>query len=212
MFQEGSGLFEASDDGSFVPFTDILLNVLMGFSIMVFIAFSLIRPEMLTGDIELRAEYIITTTWPDNHPDDIDTYVQDPSGNIVWYRNPEAGLLTLDRDDRGMFRDVIIVNGERVENPINQETVTLRGIVAGEYVVNLYHYVANGIDPVPISVKVERINPAVEVVFYGTVELDHRGDEQTVIRFTLDDEGNPSNLNNRFKSLSQLVRGGGGGL
>ena len=212
MFQEGSGLFEASDDGSFVPFTDILLNVLMGFSIMVFIAFSLIRPEMLTGDVELRAEYIITTTWPDNHPDDIDTYVQDPSGNIVWYRNPEAGLLTLDRDDRGMFRDVIIVNGERVENPINQETVTLRGIVAGEYVVNLYHYVANGIDPVPISLKIERINPAVEVVFYGTVELDHRGDEQTVIRFTLDDEGNPSNLNNRYKSLSQLVRGGGGGL
>jgi hypothetical protein len=212
MFQEGSGLFEASDDGSFVPFTDILLNVLMGFSIMVFIAFSLIRPEMLTGDVELRAEYIITTTWPDNHPDDIDTYVQDPSGNIVWYRNPEAGLLTLDRDDRGMFRDVIIVNGERVENPINQETVTLRGIVAGEYVVNLYHYVANGIDPVPISVKIERINPAVEVVFYGTVELDHRGDEVTVIRFTLDDEGNPSNLNNRYKSLSQLVRGGGGGL
>jgi hypothetical protein len=212
MFQESSGLFEASDDGSFVPFTDILLNVLMGFSIMVFIAFSLIRPEMLTGDVELRAEYIITTTWPDNHPDDIDTYVQDPSGNIVWYRNPEAGLLTLDRDDRGMFRDVIIVNGERVENPINQETVTLRGIVAGEYVVNLYHYVANGIDPVPITLKIERINPAVEVVFYGTVELDHRGDEETVIRFTLDDEGNPSNLNNRYKSLSQLVRGGGGGL
>lgn len=211
MFQENS-LFEASDDGSFVPFTDILLNVLMGFSIMVFIAFSLIRPEMLTGDVELRAEYIITTTWPDNHPDDIDTYVQDPGGNIVWYRNPEAGLLTLDRDDRGNFRDVIVVNGERIENPINQETVTMRGLVAGEYVINLYHYVANGVDPVSVSVKVERINPAVEVVFYGTVELDHRGDEQTVIRFTLDDEGNPSNLNNRYKSLTQLVRGGGGGL
>jgi hypothetical protein len=179
---------------------------------MVFIAFSLIRPEMLTGDVEVRAEYIITTTWPDNHPDDIDTYVQDPGGNIVWYRNPEAGLLTLDRDDRGNFRDVIVVNGERIENPINQETITMRGIVAGEYVVNVYHYVANGVDPVPVTVKVERINPSVEVVFYGTVELDHRGDEQTVIRFTLDEEGNPSNLNNRPKSLTQLVRGGGGGL
>jgi hypothetical protein len=212
MLQEYSGLFEGQDDGTFVPFTDMLLNVLMGFSIMVFIAFSLIRPEMLTGDVEVRAEYIITTTWPDNHPDDIDTYVQDPGGNIVWYRNPEAGLLTLDRDDRGNFRDVIVVNGERIENPINQETITMRGIVAGEYVVNVYHYVANGVDPVPVTVKVERINPSVEVVFYGTVELDHRGDEQTVIRFTLDEEGNPSNLNNRPKSLTQLVRGGGGGL
>jgi hypothetical protein len=211
MLQENS-LFDAADDGSFVPFTDILLNVLMGFSIMVFIAFSLIRPEMLTGDVELRAEYIITTTWPDDHPDDIDTYVQDPGGNIVWYRNAEAGLLSLDRDDRGNFRDVIVINGERIQNPINQETVTMRGLVAGEYVVNIYHYVANGVDPVPVSVKVERINPEVEIVFYGTLELDHRGDEQTAIRFTLDDEGNPSDLNNRFKSLTQLVRGGGGGL
>ena len=199
-----------SDDGSFVPFTDILLNVLMGFTIMVFIAFSLIRPEMLTGDIEVRAEYIITTTWPDNHPDDIDTYVQDPGGNIIWYHNPDGGLLALDRDDRGNFRDVIVVNGERIENPINQESVTMRGIIAGDYVINVHHYVANGIDPVAVTVKVERINPSLEIVYYGTVELDHRGDEQTVIRFTLDDEGNPSDLNTRFKSLTQLVRGGGG--
>lgn len=207
---EEDGLFGGGDDGSFVPFTDILLNVLMGFAIMVFIAFSLIRPEMLTGDVEVKAEYLITTTWPDNHPDDIDTYVQDPGGNIVWYHNPEAGLLSLERDDRGNFRDVIVINGERIENPLNQETVTMRGIVAGEYVVNVHHYVANGVDPVPVTVKVERLNPQLELVYYGTVYLDHRGDEQTVIRFTLDDEGNFSDLNDRFKSLTQLVRGGGG--
>ncbi|MGD9739950.1 MAG: hypothetical protein AB7O56_10895 [Bauldia sp.] len=206
MFSETS-LFEASDDGTFVPFTDILLNVLMGFSVMVFIAFSLIRPEALTGDVDLRAEYIITVSWPDNHPDDIDTYVEDPGGNIVWYNNPEAGLLHLDRDDRGNYRDTIVINGDRIENPLNQEVVTLRGLVAGEYVVNVYHYVANGVEAVPVSVKVERVNPAVELVYYGTVELDHRGDEVTVLRFTLDEEGNPSELNDRFKSLAQLVRG-----
>lgn len=208
MFQE-EGLFGGSDDGSFVPFTDILLNVLMGFSIMVFIAFSLIRPEMLTGDVEVKADYIITTSWPDGNPDDIDTYVQDPGGNIVWYRNPEAGLLNLERDDRGNFRDTIVVNGERIENPINQESVTMRGIVAGEYTVNVYHYVANGVEPIPVTVKVERVNPELEVVYYGTVELEGRGDEQTVIRFTLDAEGNYSDLNDRPKSLTQLVRGGG---
>lgn len=206
MLNEPS-LFEGSDDGTFVPFTDILLNVLMGFSIMVFIAFALIRPESLTGDIDLRAEYIITVSWPDNHPDDIDTYVEDPGGNIVWYNNPEAGLLHLDRDDRGNYRDTIVINGERIENPLNQEVVTLRGLVAGEYVINVYHYVANGVDVVPVAVKVERVNPAVQLVYYGTVELDHRGDEQTVLRFTLDEEGNPSELNDRFKSLAQLVRG-----
>jgi hypothetical protein len=208
MLREDS-LFDGSDDGTFVPFTDILLNVLMGFAIMVFIAFALIRPEMMTGDVDLRAEYIITVTWPDNHPDDIDTYVQDPGGNIAWYNGPEAGLVNLDRDDRGNYRDVIVINGERIENPLNQEIVTLRGIVPGEYVVNVNHYVANGIDPVPVSIKVERVNPSLELVWYGTVELDHRGHELTAVRFTLDAEGNPSNLNNDFKSLTQLVRGGG---
>lgn len=208
MLREDS-LFDGSDDGTFVPFTDILLNVLMGFSIMVFIAFALIRPEMLTGDVELRAEYIITMTWADNHPDDIDMYVQDPGGNIVWYNSPEGGLLNLDRDDRGNYRDVIVINGERIENPLNQEIVTLRGIVAGEYVVNVHHYVANGIDPVPVSVKVERVNPSLELVWYGTVTVDHRGHEVTAIRFTLDAEGNPSELNDRPKSLTQLVRSTG---
>ncbi len=206
MFQEPS-LFDGSDDGSFVPFTDILLNVLMGLSIMVFIAFALIRPEMMTGTVELNAEYIITVTWPDNHPDDVDTYVEDPVGNIVWYQSPEAGLLALERDDRGNYRDTLIVNGERITNALNQEIVTMRAIVPGEYVVNINHYVANGVDPVPVSVKVERINPALQLVYYGTVNLDHRGQEETVVRFTLDAEGNPTALNDRFKSLIQLVRG-----
>ncbi|HUV32498.1 MAG TPA: hypothetical protein VMW31_02915 [Devosiaceae bacterium] len=205
---DDESLFGGADDGTFVPFTDILLNVLMGFSIMVFIAFSLIRPEMLTGNVELKAEYLITMTWPDSHPDDIDLYVEDPAGNIVWYRSLEAGLLSLERDDRGQFRDTLVINNERIENPLNQESVTMRGIVPGEYVVNVQHYVANGIDPVPITVKVERINPALEVVYYGTVELDHRGDEKTAVRFTLDAEGNYSNLNDRQKSLTQLVRRG----
>jgi hypothetical protein len=205
MLQEPS-LFDGSDDGTFVPFTDILLNVLMGFTIMVFIAFSLIRPEMLTGNVDLRAEYIITMTWPDNHPDDIDLYVEDPGGNIAWYNNPEAGLLNLDRDDRGNYRDTIVINGERIQNPLNQEIVTLRGIVAGEYVVNVHHYVANGIDPVPVSIKVERVNPSLQLVYYGTVELSQRGQERTVLRFTLDADGNPSNINQNPKSLTQLVR------
>ena len=210
MLQESSGLFDGSDDGTFVPFTDILLNVLMGFSIMVFIAFSLIRPEMLIGNVEMRAEYIITVTWPDNHPDDIDTYVQDPGGNIVWYHNPEAGLLSLDRDDRGNYRDTIVINGVRIENPLNQENITMRGIAPGEYVVNVQHYIANGVEPVPVTVKVERVNPVLEVIYYTVVELDHRGDEKTVVRFTIDEEGNTINLDFRQKSLTGLVRGGGG--
>ncbi|MDO8360865.1 MAG: hypothetical protein Q7T08_12630 [Devosia sp.] len=52
---------------------------------MVFIAFPLVRPDAKTGQIDTKAELIMTTTWPDKNPDDIDMYVQDPTGNVVWY-------------------------------------------------------------------------------------------------------------------------------
>jgi hypothetical protein len=205
MYSEGS-LFDGNDDGSFVPFTDILLNVSMGFAFIVFIAFALIRPDLETGNVNLDAQYLITINWPDGSPDDVDLYVQDPSGGVVWYRTLESGMLSLERDDRGLFRDVMVVNGKRIENPLNQESVALRGIVAGEYTVNIYHYVATGVDPVPVNVKVERLNPSVQVVYYGTHELKERGHEITAVRFTLDEEGNASAINDRFKSLTQVAR------
>jgi hypothetical protein len=36
---------------------------------------------------------MITMDWPDNHPDDLDLFVQDPAGNIDWYRYREAGFM-----------------------------------------------------------------------------------------------------------------------
>ncbi|MCC6793434.1 MAG: hypothetical protein IT336_17250 [Thermomicrobiales bacterium] len=207
MLEEAS-LFDGSDDGTFVPFTDMLFNVVMGFAFMVFIAFALIRPDTQTA-VEVKAEMIMNVSWPDEHPDDIDMYVEDPAGNIVWYHSKEAGFLSLERDDRGNYRDTVVVNGERILNPLNQETVTLRGIVPGEYVLNIYHYVANSTDPVPVTVKVEKLNPRLEVIYYDTIELDHRGQEETAVRFTLDAEGNVSDVNNRFKSLVQGVRKAG---
>ena len=206
MFKEFS-LFGGNDDGTFVPFTDILLNVLMGFAIMSFVALSLIRPDMKTGKVDLKAEYLISVTWPDNNPDDIDTYVQDPAGNTIWYRHLEAGFLSLERDDRGNYKDTLIVDGKRIQNPLNQEIVTMRAIVPGEYVVNIFHYLANGVDPIPVTVRVERLNPVVQIVYNGTLTLDHRGDEKTAIRFTLDKDGVPSHLSQRFVSLAQLAAG-----
>ena len=127
--------WSGSDDGTFVPFTDILFNVLLGLVFMVFTAFSLINPTAKTGIVDLKAELLITVTWPDNDPNDMDLYVEDSAGNIVWYHSKEAGLMHLDRDDRGNYRDTITVNGKQIQNPLNQETVTIRGIVPGEYVV-----------------------------------------------------------------------------
>jgi hypothetical protein len=198
-------LFGDNDDGTFVPFTDILFNTLLGFAVMVFIAFALIRPSAKNGDIDVKAEVVITVTWPDNNPDDIDTYVEDPEGGIVWYTAMQRDFMSLDRDDRGNYLDTIEINGKKVAFPLNQETVTIRRNVPGEYIVNVYHYTNPSGRPVPVTVKVEKVNPQLKVVYYGTVTLNGKGDEKTALRFTMDADGQIGDINTRQISLVQGV-------
>ncbi len=185
----------------FYPFQDMLFNALLSFTFMFMVAFMLINPTDFEKKVDPKAEFIITATWPDNHPDDIDLYVEDPAGGVVWYHDREKGLMHLDRDDRGNFRDKVTVDGATIQNPINQETVTLRGIRPGEYIVNVHQYLATSKEErVPVAVTVEKLNPVVSVVYYQTVMMTRRA-EETVIRFTLDDEGNVINTSNEFKRL-----------
>src|SRR6516165_5770320 len=194
------------DDRPFDPFSVMLFKALQVVAFLFFIALLVMNPEALQGKIETKAEFIVTMGWPDNHPDDIDLYVEDPLGNIVWYHEREAGFLTLDRDDRGGLNNSITVNGRKINSPIRQETVSVRGIVAGEYTVNVNHYLATTAAPVPVAVKVEKVNPAVEVVHYATLILDHTGQERTAVRFRVVDNGSIVDVNHREKSLIQLTR------
>ncbi len=195
----GDKLFAPVEDQN--AFTDILFNALLGFVFMFSVAFMLIRPEITDGKVNPKAEFMITASWPDGHQDDVDLIVEDGEGNIVWFDTREAGLMHLDRDDRGWLGDSITVAGEKISNPLNQETVTLRGIAAGEYVVNLLHYKAETGRPVPVKVKVEKLNPTVKVVFAGTTSLNGAGDEQTAIRFKLDATGDVLETASRHKLL-----------
>jgi hypothetical protein len=189
------------DDGTFVPFTDILFNALLGFSMMVFIAFSLIKPDAEANAVNIKAEFIITATWPDYNPDDIDLYVEDPLGQIVWYHQMQKGFMSMDRDDRGNYLDQITVDGVKTINPLNQETVSIRRNIPGEYVVNVYKFSDDSGAPTPVSVKVEKINPRVSVVSYRTVTLAAKDDEQTVVRFTIDADGKVAGTSERAVSL-----------
>ena len=190
----------------FDPFSVMLFKGLQVVAFLFFIALLVINPEAKTGKIDTKAEFLISVSWPDSHPDDVDLYAEDPAGNIVWYHVREAGFMVLDRDDRGGLNNTIVVAGKRISSPIRQETVSIRGIVAGEYTVNVNHYLATARAPVPVAVKVEKINPAVEVVHYDTLLLDHTGHERTAVRFRIADSGKVVDVNHREKSLIQLTR------
>jgi hypothetical protein len=109
-------------------FTDLLFNALLGFAFMFAIAFMLINSSEEEGNINTKAEVLISVQWPNEHPDDVDAVVEDPQGKLVWYHNRDSGLMHLDRDDRGNLADNINIKGDVVSSPINQETVTVRGL------------------------------------------------------------------------------------
>src|SRR5262249_43503404 len=190
----------------FDPFSVMLFKALQVVAFLFFIALLAMNPEAKEGKIESKAEFIITMTWPDDHPDDIDLYAEDPLGNIVWYHVREAGFMVLDRDDRGSANNSITVDGRKVSSPVRQETISIRGIVPGEYVVNVHYFLATKGGPIPTIVKVEKINPTVEVVSDDTLMLNRMGEEKTAVRFRLASNGNVVDVNHREKSLIQLTR------
>jgi len=190
----------------FDPFSVMLFKALQVVTFLFFIALLVMNPEANKGKVDAKAEFLITMSWPDGHPDDVDLYVEDPGGNIVWYHQREAGFMVLDRDDRGGANNVITVNGKKIASLIRQETVSIRAIVAGEYTVNVNHYLATTGRPVPVTIKVEKINPTVEVVFYDTLNVDHSGQESTAVRFNVAEGGNVTEVSHRAKSLIQLTR------
>lgn len=191
------------------PFIDLLFNALLGFTFLFLVSVMFVNPDARRGRVDLKAEYIISVTWPDHLADDIDLWVQDPIGDTVSYLRKDANWLHLDRDDRGEVNDTITVGGREVVYPINQEVVTIRGIIPGEYTVNLYYYTAASAQPVEALVKVEKVNPTLQTVFVKKQRLLQQDEEHTIVRFSLDREGVLAGLNDLPKRLTPYALGDG---
>ena len=184
------------------PFTDLIFNILLGFVLLFFISILFINPITKLGNVNLKAEYIITIDWPDNLPDDIDLWVRDPNGEIVSYLNKDAGWLHLDRDDRGVINDRVKIGDQELVYPLNREIVTLRGLIPGEYIVNVFLYEHESKKPVNVKLTIEKVNPSLKLVYFNSISLPSKDAEITIARFSLNQKGNYSILPNRLSILT----------
>jgi hypothetical protein len=200
---EGFGLY--APEARFDPFSVMLFKALQVVAFLFFLTLLVMNPKSDGSPIVRKAEFMITMAWPDMHPDDVDLYVQDPTGELVWYNQRTMGFMSLERDDRGETNDFIRVNGKKMWSPMRQEIVSIRGIVAGEYTVNVHLYEHTAKDPVPVSIKVEKLNPVVSVLYYETIDLDHTDEEKTAVRFTLAEDGNVTGTSTAEKSLLDTI-------
>src|SRR6516164_3792673 len=158
---------------TFVGISDFLLalnNVI--FILFIFAIMAMAAKVPPASGVEVKAEYLITAEWDLDHDCDVDLWVRDPLGNIVYYGQKESGSMHLDHDSRGHLSDEErLPDGTIVKPRIYSETATLRGIVPGEYTVNIHLYGAwtgsNAMDhtpgtpySVPVHVRITKLNPS----------------------------------------------------
>ena len=176
--------------GSNLSFNDVLFNALLGFVVLFVLALLLINPITKKSDIPAKAEVLIILEWDSEVADDIDIWAHGPNmGAPISFQNKHSGYMHLDRDDLGRSSDVLMVDGEKIIIKINREVVTMRGIIKGDYYINIHAYHKNKeTGPTKYTITLLDVNPYKEVyVMQG--ELHNRGDIIRLPGFTLNEEG-----------------------
>ena len=196
------GIGRSTRDTETDPFYDMLFNMLIAFVFCFVIALMSFNPQAKkAGDVPAKAEFMVTVAWPDNNPNDIDTWMLEPGGKVLWFRQRDVGLLHLDRDDRGAKNNSVVVGGQQRSSGTRQEIVTLRGLVPGEYVVNAHYYESVDHLPVDVTVTVVKINPQAQIVFNGTQQIGAKGEERTLVRFSITDSGDVTEVSTQPKPI-----------
>jgi hypothetical protein len=144
---------------------------------------------------------MVEANWPPGMDSDVDLWVQAPGDMPVGYSNKGGAVFNLLRDDLGHQLDL---------SGLNYESSYSRGIVPGEYTVNLHLYRnrATSAD-VPVTVivttKPDADRPARQILM-SKVDLGREGQERTVFRFRLSEVGAvvPGSVN----SLQRPLRSG----
>ena len=177
-----------------LAFIDILFNTLLCF--VVFFTLALIHmkkedADSATQGIEFEAYVMIVATWPGEYGDDIDLYIKDPQGGLVFFRQKNNKIMHLDRDDMGTLGE-FINEQDRFYN--NREVVTIRQSVPGEFIVNAHVYRKSSYGPVPVTFKIMKIRPF-KTIHDTIVVFDYTGQDKTARRFTVKENGTITNIN-----------------
>lgn len=193
-------------------YIDLLLNVLTGIIFLFVLTTMMIQMKKQDEGVKKDAQYIINATWDPELDCDVDLWVQDPNGGIVYFDRRDFDVMHLERDDLGARNDTVRDSNGKVHNIIkkNQETWVLRGVVPGEFYVSVHLYSCRypGPDPltnkvialltemnVAVDVELIRLNPVYTSVIKETVVLKKIWDEMTPFNFTIDADGRTVSTN-----------------
>ena len=185
-------------------FRDVILLALVGFVAMVILLLPHItEAKKESDDTSVPGNVVVEAHWPSNMPVDVDLWVQAPGEYPVGFWNQGGPTFNLLRDDLG-------TEGDATEE--NYEMTYSRGIVAGEYIVNVHMYgplKAGTIVPVSIVVGVKKkFDTVLQQILRTVIQLNRRNQEETAFRFQLTRDGDL--VAGSVTTLSRsLITGGG---
>ena len=193
-----------------LAFTDLLFNLLIGFTSLLLIAFLLINPIAEEGKIDPRSEFMITSSWDDESSIDIDLWVKGPDDTIVGFPSKDGRYMVLERDDLGDTNDLIQLNGDTILIKRNLETLSINAIVPGEYIVTVHNYstsVSNENEeyPTPVTIDIMDMNPF-SLDMSRTVKVKLK-EEVPVFSFMVDEDGNIYDMNDQIDVKIRPERG-----
>lgn len=196
--------WEDRSDDSDITFRDMITLALAGFVCMVIMLLPLINPPTKDGEEgkEPPGSVIVEVRWPDDMDADVDLWVQAPGDVPVGYSNKSGLVFNLLRDDLGKFGDLL---------NLNYENAYSRGIVPGEYTVNLHLYrnkAARYPIPATVVVSTKRLDKRTHPIANKTVYLTGEGQELTVFRFKLEENGTmvPNSLHDLPKPIRSIEK------
>src|SRR4029077_15996732 len=127
-----------------------------------------------------------------------------PTLLITWsfFKTMQSGLLSLDRDDTGRGSNTFsLPDGRKGTSAWNEERVTIRGIVEGEYIVNVHMDRKSSSAPTKVEVSLYKTDSSEDIMVHQkVVTLSAERQEETAFRFTLMKDGNVVDINELPKS------------
>ncbi len=181
-------MWESDDfhtDSSGTVYRDVLMLALIGFVAMVIMLLPHISKTLdETDEHTPPGNVVVEMYWPDELPVDVDLWVQAPNDVPVGFWNQGSQYFNLLRDDLGMEGDA---------SARNYEVSYSRGILAGDYTVNVHMYgkiPAGVVVPVRVVVSVKAKYDSLRQILQTSVELQRRNQEETAFRFRLTGDGN----------------------
>jgi hypothetical protein len=185
---------------------DVCINLVLVFAVLLklsLLAINVQSAEPVQKRIKSDALFLIKVVWPGESDDDVDTYVSDPLSHLVFFKRLQDGLMNLDRDDTGSSSNLIkLPDGRVVKSAYNEENVEIRGIIEGEYIVNVHMYRKATPAPTKAIVTLYKVAEGEDVQIHERVmTLAEQQQEETAFRFTLTRSGEVADINELPKSL-----------